>query len=142
MEKPRGEIAASLLQATVLRATHWNEQMFDHSHNLPTIDEEFHSTTSYQEVCRALEADFLSPTGKVAVIVDTYVEQITAKNSLSGEPVQAAYDVRRALREYQNARKSTVFGLGVSDRTKAAKENLSESLSRLHALSSIRASYR
>ena len=116
--------------------------MFDHAHNFPANDKPFQSTTSYQEVCRALEADFLSPTGKVAVLIDAYVEEITSQKRASGEAFQGAYDVRRALREYQNARKSTVFGLGVSDRTKAAKEDLSESLSRLHALSSIRASHR
>ncbi|SIQ87631.1 hypothetical protein SAMN05880561_105198 [Rhizobium sp. RU33A] len=114
--------------------------MDDHAHVFPAIDRALESITSYQEVCRALEADFLSPTGKVAVVVDVYIEAVMANSSASDETAQAAYDVRRALREYQNARKSTVFGLGVSDRTKAAKEGLSESLSRLQALSSICAS--
>ena len=116
--------------------------MFDHADNFPTNDRPFQSTTSYQEVCRALEADFLSLPGKVAVIIDAYVEEITSQKPASGEAFQTAYEVRRALREYQNARKSTVFGLGVSDPTKAAKEDLSESLSRLHALSSIRTTHR
>ena len=116
--------------------------MFDPSDDRPANDQAFEATTSCQEVCLALEADYLRPTGKVAVLVDMYVEKIVAQASASDEIVQAAYRVRQALREYQNARKSKVFGLGVSDRTKAAETHLSESLHRLDALSPICASSR
>lgn len=116
--------------------------MFDRSHDATANGKAFEFATSYHDVCLALEADFLSPTGKVAVIVDVYVEEITAQSSASGKVVQAAYDVRQALREYQNARKATVFGLGVSDRTKGAREDLFKSLSRLHALTPLGTSHR
>lgn len=116
--------------------------MFDRSHSFPSGYKACEPATSYQEVCLALEADFLSPTGKVAVIVTAYVEEAAVQGSASDEIAQAAYQVRRALREYQSARKSTVFGLGVSDRTKAAKTDLSERLDRLRALSPPGASHR
>lgn len=81
----------------------------------------------------ALRGDMLVPIYEISLLATSYLKAVGAPYLPDEGRDALMHQARRALRRYENARKLTVFQMGVSSRSEEAKSDLIDAL---HQLSS------